>query len=291
MRTVRAATPSIRHACVAAVRTLAAAVTCVAMPCVALAEEADRDRVTQISVINSLLLGQFDGTVPFAALVADGDFGLGTLDGLDGELVVLDGRGYQIRSDGTVVEVGPRHMIPFAVVTPFDQDGELACPSVRSLADLERHVDSAVGHPNNFVAIRIEADLASATLRSVHPQAKPYRPINTRKDFQSVWRREALHGTFIGIRSPAWARGVTVPGYHWHFLATDRRSGGHVLDCDVRGGTIRFDVCGSWLVKVDESAAFNAVDLAADMREELDRLERLRGDDARRPETQAEDAR
>jgi acetolactate decarboxylase len=239
--------------------------------------EADHDRVTQISVINALLLGQFDGTVPFSALLADGDFGLGTLDGLDGELVVLEGRGFQIKSDGAVVEVGPSDTIPFAVVTPFDQDGEIPCPQARSLAELERRIDGVVGHPNNFVAIRIEADLASATLRSVHPQSKPYRPINTRKDFQSVWRREDLRGTFVGIRSPAWAQGVTVPGYHWHFLAADRRSGGHVLDCDVRGGTIRFDVCGSWLVRIDESAAFNAVDLSADMREELDRVERLRG--------------
>jgi acetolactate decarboxylase len=141
------------------------------------------------------------------------------------------------------------------------------------------------------VAIRIEADLASATLRSVHPQSKPYRPINTRKDFQSVWRREDLRGTFVGIRSPAWAQGVTVPGYHWHFLAADRRSGGHVLDCDVRGGTIRFDVCGSWLVRIDESAAFNAVDLSADMREELDRVERLRGGAPTRPGSSADGSR
>ena len=105
------------------------------------AAEPDRDRITQVSVINALLLGQFDGRVPFAALLADGDFGLGTLDRLDGELVVVDGRGYQIKSDGEVVEVGPGAMIPFAVVTPFDRDGELPCPAVDSLAELERRLD------------------------------------------------------------------------------------------------------------------------------------------------------
>jgi len=268
----------------------AAAVTCGRVGEAAAGTGADRDRVTQISVINALLLGQFDGTIPFSALLADGDFGLGTLDGLDGELVVLEGRGYQIKSDGAVVEVGPGDTIPFAVVTPFDEDGEFPCPPARSLAELERRIDGAVGHPNNFVAIRIDAEVASATLRSVHPQSKPYRPINARTDFQSVWKREELRGTFVGIRSPAWARGVTVPGYHWHFLAADRRSGGHVLDCDVRGGTVRFDVCGSWLVKLDESAAFNAVDLSADMRDELERIERLRGDGPR-SEAPAGDAR
>ena len=240
------------------------------------AAEPDRDRITQVSVINALLLGQFDGKIPFAELLADGDFGLGTLDRLDGELVVLDGMGYQIKSDGEVVEVAPEATIPFAVVTPFDRDGELPCPAVDSLSALERQLDVVVGHPNNFVAVRIDAELAAITLRSVHPQAKPYRPINARSDFQSVWKRENLRGTFVGIRSPRWAHGITVPGYHWHFLAADRRSGGHVLDCHLRGGTIRYDVCGSWLVKLDESADFNEVNLSADLREELDRIERLR---------------
>lgn len=237
----------------------------------------DRDRITQVSVINALLLGQFDGWVPFADLLADGDFGLGTLDRLDGELIVLDGKGYQIQSDGDVVEVRPESTIPFAVVTHFDRDGEVPCPAVDSLAELERRLDAVVGHPNNFVAVRIDADVAAITLRSVHPQAKPYRPINARSDFQSVWKREDLRGTFVGIRSPRWAHGITVPGYHWHFLSADRRSGGHVLDCHLRGGTICYDVCGSWLVKLEESADFNGVNLSADLREELDLIERTRG--------------
>jgi acetolactate decarboxylase len=239
--------------------------------------EPDRDRITQVSVINALLLGQFDGWVPFADLLADGDFGLGTLDRLDGELIVLDGKGYQIQSDGDVVEVRPESTIPFAVVTHFDRDGEVPCPAVDSLAELERRLDAVVGHPNNFVAVRIDADVAAITLRSVHPQAKPYRPINARSDFQSVWKREDLRGTFVGIRSPRWAHGITVPGYHWHFMAADRRSGGHVLDCHLRGGTISYDVCGSWLVKLEESADFNGVNLSADLREELDLIERTRG--------------
>ena len=240
--------------------------------------EPDRDRITQVSVINALLLGQFDGRVPFAGLLADGDFGLGTLDRLDGELVVVDGRGYQIKSDGEVVEVGPGAMIPFAVVTPFDRDGELPCPAVDSLAELERRLDGVVGHPNNFVAVRIDAELAAITLRSVHPQSKPYRPINSRSDFQSVWKRENLRGTFVGIRSPQWARDITVPGHHWHFISADRRIGGHVLDCQIQEGTIRYDICGDWTVKLDRSAAFNDKDLSGDLREQVKQVESLRGE-------------
>jgi acetolactate decarboxylase len=240
--------------------------------------DVDRDRITQVSVINALLQGRFDGTVPLSTLLRDGDLGLGTVDRLDGELVVLEGKGYQIKSDGAIAEVGPDVTIPFAVVTPFDEDGRLPCPQTASLEELERWLDAAVGHANNFVALRIDGEAAAVTLRSVHAQTKPYRPMNSRTDFQSVWKREQVRGTFVGIRSPAWARGITVPGYHWHFLADDRRSGGHVLDCHLRGGTVRFDVCGSWLVKLDESADFDRVNLSADLDDELDRIERVRGE-------------
>lgn len=246
------------------------------------ARDFDRDRITQVSVINALLQGRFDGTVPFSSVLQEGDLGLGTVDRLDGELVVLDGKGYQIKSDGAIAEVGPDITIPFAVVTPFDEDGRLPCPQTASLEELERWLDSAVGHPNNFVALRIDGEAAALTLRSVHAQTKPYRPMNSRTDFQSVWKREQVRGTFVGIRSPAWARGITVPGYHWHFLAEDRRSGGHVLDCHLRGGTVRFDVCGSWLVKLDESADFDRVNLSADLGDELERIERIRGGDDER---------
>jgi acetolactate decarboxylase len=107
--------------------------------------------------------------------------------------------------------------------------------------------------------------------------AKPDRDRITQVSVINALKREDLRGTFVGIRSPRWAHGITVPGYHWHFMAADRRSGGHVLDCHLRGGTISYDVCGSWLVKLEESADFNGVNLSADLREELDLIERTRG--------------
>ena len=34
----------------------------------------------------------------------------------------------------------------------------------------------------------------------------------------------------VGFRFPAYAEGIEVAGYHLHFVADDRRRGGHVLD-------------------------------------------------------------
>src|SRR5262249_17554347 len=88
-----------------------------------------RGRITQVSVLNALMLGRYDGVMPIPELLSYGDFGLGTLDHLDGELIVLDGRAYQVRGDGVVVEVGSDRSTPFALVTPFEPDGSLPCPA------------------------------------------------------------------------------------------------------------------------------------------------------------------
>lgn len=242
----------------------------------------EADRITQVSLINSLMLGQYDGFVPLSRLLDAGNFGLGTLDALDGELIVLDGEAYQVRSNGEVREAAKEATTPFAVVTPFGEDGSFACLPCSSLAELDRHLDGAIPSRNNFVAIRIEADLARIVLRSVPRQEKPYRPLVETNKTQTVWRYENVRGTFIGIRSPQWAHGITVPGYHWHFLSADRRLGGHVFDCEIRGGTVRYDVCGDWTVKLDRSESFDRTDVAADLEEQVRNVESLRGDESGR---------
>jgi acetolactate decarboxylase len=241
----------------------------------------DGDRITQVSIANSLMLAQYDGIMPIPELLRLGDFGLGTLDHLDGEMIVLDGQVYRVRGDGVVDEVGPDRSTPFAIVTRFDPDGEFPCPAVEGLADLEARLDDALPGKNNFLAVRVDGRFASLRLRSVHRQNPPYRPLAEVAKGQSVWTRENQAGTLVGIRSPLWADGLNVPGYHWHFLSDDRKTGGHVLDCRVREGRVRYDVRRDWLIKLDGSAGFNALDLTKDLRRDLRRVESSRGEEAK----------
>src|SRR5262249_61783937 len=112
------------------------------------------------------MIGRYGGVMPIPELLHCGDFGLGTLDRLEGELIVLDGRAYQVRGDGVVVEAGPDRSTPFAIVTPFEPDGEFPCPRVGNLADLDARLDDALGPKNNFLAVRVDGRFAALTLRS-----------------------------------------------------------------------------------------------------------------------------
>ena len=123
-------------------------------------------------------------------------------------------------------------------------------PRVGNLADLDARLDDAPGPKNTFLAVRVDGRFAAITLRSVHRQEPPYRPLAEVVKGQSVWTHKEVSGTLVGFHSPGWVGGLNVPGYHWHFLSDDRTVGGHVLDCRVREGQVQYEVCRDWLIKL-----------------------------------------
>ena len=215
--------------------------------------------------------------MPIAELLRQGNLGVGTLDHLDGELVVLDGKAYQIRGDGKILDVPPDRSTPFAVVANFEPVNEFACPPVASLADLDQRLDTEMGRRNHFAAIRIEGRFASLTMRSVARQEPPYKPLDEVARGQTVWTKVNQVGTLVGVRSPDWTKGLNVPGYHWHFLSADRQTGGHVLDCEVEAGRVCYDVFHDWTVKLEDSDGFQTADLVKDRSHETRQVESSRG--------------
>src|SRR5665647_3590613 len=72
------------------------------------------DVLYQVSTINALLQGVYDGVIPIGELETHGDFGIGTFDGLEGEMLALDGNYYQIKTDGIAYPVSENMTTPFA---------------------------------------------------------------------------------------------------------------------------------------------------------------------------------
>ena len=78
----------------------------------------------QVSTSGALVKGIYQGAVSTGELLRHGDFGLGTFEGLDGEMVIVDGKIYQVRGDGTVQPIKEDVLIPFAAILPFTADVE-----------------------------------------------------------------------------------------------------------------------------------------------------------------------
>lgn len=231
--------------------------------------------ITQVSTIDALLAGVYDGQMSLATLREYGDFGLGTFEGLDGEMVLLDGTFYKIRADGRVYRPALSERTPFACVTTFVADHKETLAQPTNLQELEARIDAAAPQQNRFCAFMVRGEFRSVRARSVAAQKPPYPPLAEVTKTQAVFVLKNVRGTLVGFRSPAWAKGVNVPGYHLHFLADDLSCGGHVLDLELTQGALQTETLrGSLTICLPkDSAYFDAADLAKDRSAELQAAE------------------
>ena len=81
-----------------------------------------RNEIYQFSVMSALMSGLASpaSSIPVSELLTYGDFGVGTFEGMDGEMVVIDSKAYQFRGDGSTHEVSPDQLVPFAMVSRFE---------------------------------------------------------------------------------------------------------------------------------------------------------------------------
>ena len=233
-----------------------------------------RNAVFQASTIDALMAGVYDGDLSLRELRRHGDFGIGTFDGLDGEMVLLDGVFYQVKASGKVTAPDPRGETPFAAVCAFRPERTLAVPPGSDMAAVERWLDRDVPPRNRFCAIRIDGTFKTMRTRSVPAQERPFPRLKDIAATQPVFDLRNVTGTLVGFRCPPVVAGVNVPGYHLHFLSQDGAKGGHVLGFELVTGTAQVDELDRFVLQLPGTDDFANVDLARDRQRELSGVEK-----------------
>lgn len=229
----------------------------------------------QASAINALLAGVYDGDMTFGTLRQHGDFGLGTVNGLDGEMMGLDGKFYQIKTDGKAYLLADTMKTPFAEVTFFHPDTVLRLKdSVENYEQLKNYLNRWLPNKNIFYAIKVEGTFSYVKTRSVPRQQKPYPPLVDVVKNQAVFEFHQIKGTMVGFWCPAYVKGINVPGYHFHFITADRKAGGHVLACSMQNVTVKIDPILAFYMVLPRSRAFDKIDLSGGKQKELEKVER-----------------
>ncbi len=231
--------------------------------------EVDHHSIFQVSTSGAVVKGVYTGCVSVGDLRRHGDFGVGTFDGLDGEMIMLDGRCFQARADGTVSEAPDDALTPFAVVTGFHADQQFDLPPVGGWADLCEAIDGLRRSENVFVGIRTEGRVERITVRAACRSVAGVDLV-TATSTQAEFTLEAVAGTLVGFWTPSYARAITVAGYHLHFISEDRRFGGHVLDIAARGLVLSVHQETDVHLAIPETAEFLAADLRGDPGPALD---------------------
>ncbi|MDD5561154.1 MAG: acetolactate decarboxylase [Candidatus Omnitrophica bacterium] len=224
----------------------------------------DRDVLYQVSTIQALSAGDYDGQETLRALKEHGDFGLGTFQALEGEMVALGGLFYQVKVDGRAYQVKEAAGIPFAQVTFFDSDKTFIIDKELSYAELKEYLDELLPSKNIFYAVKISGLFKYVKTRSVPKQTKPYPGLDQAVKQQSVFEFHNIRGTVIGWRSPGYSQGFGVGGYHLHFISEDRLSGGHLLDLQTSGVKAEIDQTADFHLSLPLNQEFLGLDLEPD---------------------------
>ncbi|PTB68395.1 alpha-acetolactate decarboxylase [Trichoderma citrinoviride] len=220
------------------------------------------------SVVSGLMEGLGESGIPYKTLVQKGDHGLGTFRRMAGEMICLDGNVYQMKADGTIVNIDPSagtDVAPFAMVTNFRPTltTSISFSSKQDLSDAMTKLFPKT--KNRYLSFRIDGLFSLVAVRTADGQRYKHEKLRELHARQTTYEFNNIRGSLVGFRSPEFLQGVSVAGDHLHFISDERDRGGHVLDC-ASGGEVQFSgaVMSTIHLQLPDDDEYNEATLALD---------------------------
>ncbi len=222
------------------------------------------DSVFQVSTLQALFKGVYDGDFSYEEVMKHGDFGLGTFNALDGEMVAVEGIFYRVDYYGNANAVDPSRKTPFVTVKHFKPDMVLEIRDSLDYKEFKTRLDSWLKTKNKIYAIKVHGTFKSIKARSVPRLKKPYPPIEKVIKDQSIINFADVKGTLVGFRMPAFMNNINQPGYHFHFITDDRQKGGHALDFIIENALVEIDEARDFRLIIPGTKDFQEADFYAE---------------------------
>jgi acetolactate decarboxylase len=225
------------------------------------------------SPINALLEGFYRDDITIDTLKTKGNFGIGTFNNLDGELVALGGRFWQLDLDGNARECEGTMKTPFSTVCAFAPmlTDEIAEPATWEA--FGERLKTMLPSDNMFYAIHMRGAFRSVKTRSV-PRTENYRPLSEATDHQKLREFADVEGHLVGFYTPSFVPSVNVPGYHFHFIDSEFRAGGHLLGCEPEKLEIRLQIFSSMELTLPKTLDYLTASFTRDAKKDLEKAER-----------------
>jgi acetolactate decarboxylase len=229
----------------------------------------------QVGNVMAFLNGIYESDVTFAELSKQGDFGLGTFNGVDGEMVAVDGVFYRIDEQGRAEVASQTLCTPFSVVSHFKSPMlTFTLDNIDTMADISKVIDERLPTLNAFYMIRLDGGFEQVQLRSEACQPKPNKPLaETLPKVQNKFSLAKSTGTMVVSRCPSYSVGCTIPGYHYHYIDEAKSTGGHVFDFKLKSATVSVVLLREFVMWIQDSKAFDDINLDMDVFEALKQVE------------------
>ena len=199
------------------------------------------DNIYQYSSKNGLLNNDYVGDLTIGEIKEYGNFGLGTFNMVDGEMVIFDGNIYQVLITGEINNMPSEVLSPFVVTKFFNSDTTFSLPGNISLDSAKSLVYQVVENLDTPLAIKMTGtfkSLLSRSVEKVHDESVTLAEIVAN---QTEFNFTNVEGTVIGFWYPDYFDGVNFPGFHLHVLLDDLSGGGHLLDCTFENAIVEID--------------------------------------------------
>jgi len=224
--------------------------------------------------VNALVEGIYEQNIPFYEIKKHGDFGLGTFNDLDGEMMMFDGLIYRIGADGRASQItDDETCTPFSCVTFFEPSSEDELNEELSYSDFMNWMKELMPSPNLFYAFRVTGEFEYVKTRSV-PKQENYRPLVEVAKEQPTFEFKDVKGLLAGFYTPAFVPSVNVPGVHLHFITEDRLSGGHLLECRPRKVKVELQYLYTLELSLPSNLDYLTWDFQRDIGKDLDKAEK-----------------
>lgn len=230
--------------------------------------------IYQAGMLLNLSSQIYEGSESLENLTKHGGFGLGTVNGARGEMVILDHKAYLGNPDGKAEAISLQTKTPFAMVIDFKPTETFTLKQIHNMEELKKSLDKKMPNANIFYVIKIEANFSRVVMRDVEPPVKPYIPIDQWiAKHQHIFDLRNIPGTMVVFRSPDYMNPLTIVGYHFHFINADRNLVGHVYDLAFDQAKISVEPVTNYLLMLTETADFSKAKLQVFSKERVGRAE------------------
>ncbi len=234
------------------------------------------DSMYQVSLMQAFMHGEYDGVISVGDFKKHGDIGLGTFEGVNGEMIVLDGVVYQAAANGSINVVPDNETIPFATITQFDVDGNITNITAKNFNDLTGQLNKTIEKygTNNMYVVKLKGDFSNITVRSVEKQVKPYKEFtDVAAVDQKVFNHTGQTGTVVAVYFPQYMNELNMHGWHLHFLSDDKTKGGHVLGFNNFKGSGQIDEIHEFKMILPTDDSFAKMNFTEDMSSKIRSVE------------------
>ena len=231
----------------------------------------------QVSTLQALSLGFSKSVVTVEELLRHGNFGLGTFEDVDGEMIVLDGKCYRAKDNGEAELAEGERGTPFAVVCSFQSNRSEELGKIDTIEQLKDWLTLRIEEDfglNSMYAVRIDGEFSKVDARSESGTCAHHL---TLKEALSVTQKafvfENIKGSLVCVYYPDYMNGINAAGWHMHFLSEDKKNGGHVFDVSVTCGNAAFCRITSLEIQIPDTPAFDTYALKGASQEEIKSVE------------------